>query len=57
MRYGIQLLGGENRFIISRARSELGFAPRVDLAEGVRRSVEWYRGTYRGAKAAVAAAA
>jgi nucleoside-diphosphate-sugar epimerase len=54
MRYGIQLLGGENRFIISRARSELGFEPRVDLAEGVRRSVEWYRATYRGAKAVAA---
>ena len=43
MRYGIQLLGGENRFVISRARRELGFSPQVGLAEGVRRSVEWYR--------------
>jgi nucleoside-diphosphate-sugar epimerase len=43
MRYGIQLLGGENRFSISRARRELGFSPQVDLAEGVRRSAEWYR--------------
>ena len=43
MRYGIQLLGGENRFIITRAREELGFEPLVDLAEGVGRSVEWYR--------------
>ena len=42
-RYGIQLLGGENRFIVSRARCELGFAPQVDLAHGVRRSVDWYR--------------
>jgi 2-alkyl-3-oxoalkanoate reductase len=56
MRYGVQLLGGENRFIASRARSELGFAPRVDLAEGVRRSVEWYRATYRSRKAVAAAA-
>jgi 2-alkyl-3-oxoalkanoate reductase len=45
MRYGMQLLGGENRFTITRARRELGFAPQVDLAEGVRRSVEWYRAT------------
>jgi nucleoside-diphosphate-sugar epimerase len=45
MRYGMQLLGGENRFIITRARRELGFVPQVDLAEGVRRSVEWYRAT------------
>jgi 2-alkyl-3-oxoalkanoate reductase len=43
MRYGIQLLGGENRFTISRARQELGFSPQVMLAEGVKRSVDWYR--------------
>jgi nucleoside-diphosphate-sugar epimerase len=41
-RFGIQLLGGENRFRIDRARTELGFAPEVMLAEGVKRSVEWY---------------
>jgi 2-alkyl-3-oxoalkanoate reductase len=43
MRYGLQMLGGENRFRIDRARQELGFTPLVGLAEGVRRSVEWYR--------------
>jgi nucleoside-diphosphate-sugar epimerase len=43
MRYGLQLWGGENRFDITRARIELGFSPRVDMAEGVRRSVEWFR--------------
>jgi nucleoside-diphosphate-sugar epimerase len=47
MRYGVQLLGGENRFDISRARRELGFAPQVGLAEGVRQSVAWYRTVYR----------
>jgi nucleoside-diphosphate-sugar epimerase len=52
MRYGIQLLGGENRFIISRSRRELGFSPHVDLAEGVRRSVEWYLGASRAAERA-----
>lgn len=41
-RFGVQLLGGENRFIISRARQELGFSPQVNLAEGVKRSAEWY---------------
>jgi 2-alkyl-3-oxoalkanoate reductase len=53
MRYGVQLLGGENRFDIARAREELGFAPMVGLAEGVRRSVEWYRAACEpdGAKA------
>jgi UDP-glucuronate 4-epimerase len=29
---------------VSRARSELGYDPRVDLEEGLRRFVEWYRG-------------
>jgi nucleoside-diphosphate-sugar epimerase len=52
MRYGMQLLGGENRFSIARARDELGFAPLVDLAEGVRRSVAWYREAYEVAHAA-----
>ena len=47
MRYGLQLLGGENRFAISRARQELGFSPLIGFAEGVRNSVEWYRETYR----------
>jgi nucleoside-diphosphate-sugar epimerase len=46
MRYGVQMLGGENRFSIERARRELGFSPQVDLAEGVRRSVEWFRNAY-----------
>lgn len=46
MRYGVQLLGGENRFNISRARCDLGYAPRVNLAEGVRQSVAWYRAEF-----------
>jgi nucleoside-diphosphate-sugar epimerase len=45
MRYGVQLLGAENRFDISRARHEVGFCPQVTLAEGVRRSIAWYRTT------------
>jgi 2-alkyl-3-oxoalkanoate reductase len=44
MRYGMQLLGGENRASVTRAREELGFEPLVDVAEGVRRSVAWFRG-------------
>jgi nucleoside-diphosphate-sugar epimerase len=43
MRYGLQLLGGESRFDIRRARRELGFVPRVRMADGVRSSVDWYR--------------
>ncbi len=30
-------------FDTTRARTELGFAPRVDLAEGIHRTAEWYR--------------
>ena len=45
-RYGVQLLGGENRFVITRARKELDFSPRVNLAEGVRESVAWFRERY-----------
>ena len=45
-RFGLKLLGGENRFVIDRARRELGFSPLVHLAEGVRRSAEWYRDAY-----------
>jgi 2-alkyl-3-oxoalkanoate reductase len=56
MRYGLQLLGGENRFIITRAREDLGFVPLVDLAEGVRRSVEWYRRSHEEAGLAMVSA-
>jgi nucleoside-diphosphate-sugar epimerase len=45
-RYGIQLLGGENRFVVDRAKRELGFSPRVSMVDGVRRSAEWYRTAY-----------
>jgi len=50
-RFGIRLLGGENRFDITRAREEIGFIPVVDVADGVRRSVEWFRQTSETAPA------
>jgi nucleoside-diphosphate-sugar epimerase len=43
MRFGLKQMAGENRFVISRARSELGFSPQVNLAEGVHRGIAWYR--------------
>lgn len=49
MRYGLQLLGGENRFVVSRARHELGFSPLTGMTQGVRSSVAWYRDAYRAA--------
>ena len=48
-RYGIKLLGGDNQFVTERATRELGFLPQVELSEGVRRSVEWFRATPTGA--------
>jgi len=30
-------------FDTTRARTELGFAPKVDLAEGIKRTADWYR--------------
>jgi nucleoside-diphosphate-sugar epimerase len=46
-RYGLQLLGGDNRFSIARARRELGFSPAVGLNAGVKQSVDWYRAPNR----------
>lgn len=43
MRYGLQLLGGENAFVIAKARTDLGFDPQVPMEDGVRRSVDWFQ--------------
>lgn len=43
MRYGLQLLGGENQFVIAKARRDLGFDPQVPMEDGVRRSVDWFQ--------------
>ena len=43
MRFGLKQIAGENRFVITRARRELGFSPQVNLAEGVRDGIIWYR--------------
>lgn len=47
MRFGVKQIGGENCFNITRARGELGFSPQISLAEGVCRSIVWYRATQR----------
>jgi nucleoside-diphosphate-sugar epimerase len=41
-RLGVSFLGSNARFSIERARSELGYEPRVELREAVRRTAEWY---------------
>jgi nucleoside-diphosphate-sugar epimerase len=43
-RLGVKLFGTDNRHAIDKARRELGFEPRVDLAEGVRLAAQWYCG-------------
>lgn len=47
MRFGLKQIAGENRFVINRARSELGFVPQISLTEGVREGIAWYRATRR----------
>lgn len=39
---GVKLFGTDNRHSSERARSELGYAPRVTIREGVRRAADWY---------------
>jgi len=41
-RYGVQIFGTDNRHSIERARGELGFVPKIDLRDGVRRTADWY---------------
>ncbi len=43
MRFGFMQIGGENCFRMNRARNELGFSPQVNLADGVREGIAWYR--------------
>jgi nucleoside-diphosphate-sugar epimerase len=43
MRFGLMQVGGENRFVIRRAREELGFSPQMNLTDGIRQAIAWYR--------------
>jgi nucleoside-diphosphate-sugar epimerase len=49
-RLGVKLFGTDNRHAIDRARRELGYEPRVELAEGVRMAANWYRGHHQAAR-------
>jgi nucleoside-diphosphate-sugar epimerase len=42
-RHAVYLLGRSQEFPAARARADFGFAPRVTLEEGLRRSAEWLR--------------
>ena len=43
-RHAVYLLGRDQEYPADRARTELGFRPRVSFAEGIARSVEWVKG-------------
>lgn len=40
-RHAVYLLGRDQNFPIDRARADFGFEPKIGLAEGMRRTVEW----------------
>jgi nucleoside-diphosphate-sugar epimerase len=45
-RYAVALVGRSTRFSIVKARDDLGWQPRIDVHEGIRRTFEWYRKDY-----------
>jgi nucleoside-diphosphate-sugar epimerase len=45
-RHGVTLYGTSNRHSIDKARTELGYTPRVSIREGVRLACAWYRQNY-----------
>jgi nucleoside-diphosphate-sugar epimerase len=44
-RYAVALIGRPTRFSVERARVELGWRPQVPVAEGLRRTLDWYWST------------
>jgi nucleoside-diphosphate-sugar epimerase len=42
-RLGVAFLGTDSRYAIDKARRELGYAPQVDLHDGVRLAAAWHR--------------
>jgi len=41
-RLGVAFFGADNRYSIGKARTELGYAPQVDLRDGIRITARWY---------------
>jgi nucleoside-diphosphate-sugar epimerase len=41
-RLGVAFFGADNRYLIGKARAELGYAPQVDLCDGIRITARWY---------------
>jgi nucleoside-diphosphate-sugar epimerase len=42
-RYAVALIGRSTRFSIAKACEQLGWRPRVDVREGVRQTLDWYK--------------
>lgn len=42
-RYGVALMGRSTHYSTAKARTQLGWSPRVEIREGLRRAVGWYR--------------
>jgi nucleoside-diphosphate-sugar epimerase len=49
-RHGVNLFGTDNRHAIDKARVELGYAPKVDIREGIARAAEWYTSVPQAAR-------
>jgi nucleoside-diphosphate-sugar epimerase len=56
-RLGVAIFGADNRHSIDRARRELGYAPAVNLSEGIHRTCAWYRHERRRGQVSEAARA
>ncbi len=54
-RYAVALIGRSTRHSTEKARTQLGWRPRVDVREGVRRTLDWYFATTGARPPAVAA--
>lgn len=42
-RQGVKLYGTDNRLVIDKAQQEIGYAPQVDLRDGIHRTALWYQ--------------
>ena len=42
-RYAVALIGRSTRFSIAKARTQLGWQPRVGIYEGLQRTLDWYK--------------
>jgi nucleoside-diphosphate-sugar epimerase len=53
-RYGVSLVGRSTQFSTARARTQLGWEPRVSIQEGLQETLAWYRRQEAGTTSKVA---